>query len=157
MHRCNSGLGTSTSRRERLAEAGPGLHELGAGQVRQSTAHLGAVGISDEVARSQGATGQAVSAIESITARIEEISGVATTIAAAVEEQGAATQEIVRNVSQAAVGTSEVTRNIGGVASAAEKTGTAASQMLASASVLSRQSEHLSSEVTRFLTTVRAV
>ena len=106
--------------------------------------------------RIQGSTGQAVNAIGSITARIQEISGVATTIAAAVEEQGAATQEIVRNVSQAAMGTSQVTSNIAGVASAAEETGAAASQVLASASELSRQSEHLSGEVARFLATVRA-
>lgn len=70
-------------------------------------------------------------------------------------EQGAATQEIVRNVSQAA-GTSEVTGNIAGVAQASEETGAAASQVLSSASELSRQSEHLRSEVARFLATVRA-
>ncbi|GJD93950.1 methyl-accepting chemotaxis protein [Methylobacterium iners] len=112
--------------------------------------------ISGQIGRIQGSTGQAVSAIGTITARIQEISGVATTIAAAVEEQGAATQEIVRNVSQAAVGTSQVTTNIGGVASAVEEAGATASQVLSSASELSRQSEHLSSEVKRFLATVRA-
>ena len=112
--------------------------------------------ISTQIARIQGSTGQAVSAIGSITTRIQEISGVATAIAAAVEEQGAATQEIVRNVAQAAVGTGEVTSNIAGVAGAAEETGAAASQVLASASELSRQSESLSTEVNRFLATVRA-
>ncbi|MBK3424317.1 methyl-accepting chemotaxis protein, partial [Methylobacterium sp. IIF4SW-B5] len=60
------------------------------------------------------------------------------------------------NVSQAASGTSEVTSNIAGVARASEDTGAAASQVLASASELSRQSEHLSNEVHRFLDTVRA-
>lgn len=112
--------------------------------------------ISSQIARIQGSTGQAVSAIGSITARIQGISGVATAIAAAVEEQGAATQEIVRNVAQAAMGTSEVTSNIAGVAGAAEETGAAASQVLGAASELSRQSEHLSAEVSRFLSTVRA-
>jgi methyl-accepting chemotaxis protein len=112
--------------------------------------------ISSQIARIQGSTDQAVTAIGSITQRIQEISGVATAIAAAVEEQGAATQEIVRNVSQAAVGTGEVTSNIAGVAGAAEETGAAASQVLASASELSRQSESLSNEVGRFLATVRA-
>ncbi|AWN40284.1 methyl-accepting chemotaxis protein [Methylobacterium durans] len=112
--------------------------------------------ISGQIGQIQGATGQAVSAISSITARIREINAVATTIAAAVEEQGAATQEIVRNVAQASTGTSEVTSNIAGVARASEDTGAAASQVLASASELSRQSEHLSAEVTRFLSTVRA-
>ncbi len=112
--------------------------------------------ISGQIDQVQGATGQAVSAISSITARIREINAVATTIAAAVEQQGAATQEIVRNVAQASTGTAEVTSNIVGVARASEDTGAAASQVLSSASELSRQSEHLSSEVTHFLNTVRA-
>ena len=112
--------------------------------------------ISEQITQMQGATGQAVSAIATITSRIRDIDAVATTIAAAVEEQGAATQEIVRNVSQAATGTNEVTSNISGVASAAEETGAAANQVLASASELSHQSEHLSAEVKRFLATVRA-
>ena len=75
---------------------------------------------------------------------------------AGIRQQGAATQEIVRNVSQAATGTGEVTSNIVGVATAAEKTGAAASQMLVSATEPSRQSEHLAAEVSRFLATVRA-
>ncbi|MCY1643308.1 methyl-accepting chemotaxis protein [Methylorubrum sp. SL192] len=112
--------------------------------------------ISGQIGQIQGATGQAVGAIGSITTRIREINTVTATIAAAVEQQGAATQEIVRNVAEASVGTSEVTTNIGGVAEASEETGAAASQVLMSASELSRQSEHLSAEVKRFLTTIRA-
>lgn len=112
--------------------------------------------IAGQITQIQGATGQAVTAIGAITGRIREIDALATTIAAAVEEQGAATQEIVRNVAQAAAGTGEVTSNISGVASAAEETGVAASQVLTSATELSRQSEHLGAEVTRFLATVRA-
>jgi methyl-accepting chemotaxis protein len=112
--------------------------------------------ISQQIGQIQGVTGQAVSAIEGITGRIREIDSVATSIAAAVEEQGAATQEIVRNVAQAATGTNEVTTNITGVAQASEQTGSAASQVLDAAGELSRQSEHLGAEVSRFLTTVRA-
>ena len=112
--------------------------------------------IARQISQIQGATGQAVTAIGSITGRIREINTVATTIAAAVEQQGAATQEIVRNVAQASVGTGEVTGNISGVARAAEETGAAASQVLGAASELSRQSEHLGAEVARFLDTVRA-
>ena len=112
--------------------------------------------ISGQIARIEGVTGQAVGAIGAITARIREINEVAASIAAAVEEQGAATQEIVRNVSQAAMGTDDVSSNIAGVATAAGEAGTAASQVLCAASELSRQSEHLSAEVARFLATVRA-
>ncbi|KST60168.1 chemotaxis protein [Methylobacterium sp. GXS13] len=112
--------------------------------------------ISGQIARVQASTGEAVTAIGSITVRIQEINGVATSIAAAVEEQGAATQEIVRNVGQAAQGAGEVTSNITGVAAAADETGKAASHVIVAATELSRQSEHLSAEVARFLDTVRA-
>ncbi len=62
----------------------------------------------------------------------------------------------MRNVSQASTGTAEVTSNIAGVARACEETGAAAGQVLGAASELSRQSEQLSAEVSRFLATVRA-
>ncbi|MCJ2086091.1 methyl-accepting chemotaxis protein [Methylobacterium sp. E-005] len=114
----------------------------------------------DEIGRQigevQGVTAQAVMAIGGITGRIREIDSVATSIAAAVEQQGAATQEIVRNVAQASAGTNAVTGNIAGVAQASEETGAAAGQVLSAATELSRQSEHLGAEVTRFLATVRA-
>ncbi|MGU3285136.1 methyl-accepting chemotaxis protein [Methylobacterium mesophilicum] len=141
----------------RAGEAGKGfavvaseVKEL-AGQTARATQE-----ISGQIGRIQASTSQAVAAIDSITKRIREISATATSIAAAVEQQGAATQEIVRNVAQAAAGTGEVTGNITGVASAAEETGAAASQVLGAASELSCQSEHLKTEVGRFLATVRA-
>ncbi|MFD6316813.1 methyl-accepting chemotaxis protein [Methylorubrum thiocyanatum] len=112
--------------------------------------------IAGQIGMIQGATDQAVAAIGGIAGRIREINGVAAGIAAAVEQQGAATQEIVRNVAQAATGTGEVTTNIAGVARASEETGAAAAQVLGAASELSRQSEQLSAEVSRFLATVRA-
>ncbi|MET7242568.1 HAMP domain-containing methyl-accepting chemotaxis protein [Methylobacterium sp. EM32] len=122
-----------------------------ASQTARATEEIG-----QQIAAVQSATGETVAAITAITARIREIDTVTVAIAAAVEEQGVATQEIVRNVSQAATGTGEVTGNIAGVAGAAEETGAAATQVLASATELSRQSEHLGAEVARFLATVRA-
>ncbi|MCJ2057795.1 methyl-accepting chemotaxis protein [Methylobacterium sp. J-048] len=112
--------------------------------------------VAGQIGQIQRSTGAAVSVIAGITNRIREIETVATSIAAAVEEQGAATQGIVRNVGQAAQGTGAVTSTIVGVASAAEETGRAAGQVLDAASELSRQSEHLSGEVGRFLATIRA-
>ncbi|WP_232630745.1 methyl-accepting chemotaxis protein [Methylobacterium sp. Leaf118] len=141
----------------RAGEAGRGfavvaseVKEL-AGQTARATDE-----IAGQIGAIQGATDQAVTAIGGITARIREIDGVATGIAAAVEEQGAATQEIVRNVAQAASGASAVTGSIAEVAQASEETGAAAHQVLSASAELSRQSEHLSAEVSGFLATVRA-
>ncbi|MDQ0521625.1 methyl-accepting chemotaxis protein [Methylobacterium gregans] len=141
----------------RAGEAGRGFAVV-ASEVKELASQTARAteDISAQIGRIQGSTEQAVQAIGSITGRIREISGVATSIAAAVEEQGAATQEIVRNVAQASVGTSAVTGNIVGVARASEDTGAAAAQVLGAAGELSRQSEHLTGEVGRFLATVRA-
>ncbi|MCJ2034164.1 methyl-accepting chemotaxis protein [Methylobacterium sp. J-068] len=141
----------------RAGEAGRGFAVVAAevkelaNQTARATEEIGG-----HISQIQGSTTQAVTAISGITARIQEISGVATSISAAVEQQGAATQEIVRNVAQASIGTGEVTQNISGVAGAAEETGAAASQVLASASELSRESGHLDAEIARFLATLRA-
>ena len=112
--------------------------------------------ITGQIGRIQASTGQAAAAIDGIGRRIREIDGVATSIAAAVEQQGTATQEIVRNVAEAAAGTGAVTDTIASLAKAAEETGAAAAQVLGAASGMSRQSERLTTEVSRFLATVRA-
>jgi ABC-type transporter Mla subunit MlaD len=112
--------------------------------------------IASQISEIQGVTDRTVSAIGSITGRIRELNDVTASIAAAVEQQGTATQEIVRNVAQASHGTAEVTGNIAGVAEASKETGTAAGQVLSASGALSRQSERLSDEITRFLNTLRA-
>jgi len=112
--------------------------------------------IASQVATMQGATGEAVRAIERIGATIGQINGIATTIASAVEEQGAATQEIARNVNEAAQGTGQVSAKIAGVNHAAAETGTAANQVLSSADDLGRQAETLRGEVGKFLAHIRA-
>ncbi len=112
--------------------------------------------ISEQITEIQTATGDSVAAIKEISATIDSISQITSTIAAAIEEQGAATKEIARNVNQAAEGTSLVASNITEVNRGASETGTASSQVLASAQSLSSDSNRLKLEVAKFLATVRA-
>ncbi|WP_156402847.1 CHASE3 domain-containing protein [Bradyrhizobium sp. Leaf396] len=110
--------------------------------------------LAEQTAKATGEIGQQISGIQSST--IERLSEISSAIAAAVEEQGAATQEIARNVQQAAQGTQQVSSNITDVQRGATETGTASSQVLSAAQMLSNDSSRLKNEVSRFLTNVRA-
>jgi methyl-accepting chemotaxis protein len=112
--------------------------------------------ISQQISSIQGATQESVHAIKEISGTIERLSEISSTIAAAVEEQGAATQEITRNVQQAAQGTQRVSSNITDVQHGASETGSASSQVLSAAIMLSGDSNRLKAEVAKFLDTVRA-
>jgi methyl-accepting chemotaxis protein len=141
----------------RAGEAGKGFAVVAAevknlaNQTARATEEIGA-----QINGVQGATQGAVQAIQTVGKTIGEINGISATIAAAVEQQSAATKEIARNVEQASTGTQEVSSNISGVGQAANDTGTAAAQVLASARDLSKQSVSLKSVVTRFLVDVKA-
>jgi len=111
--------------------------------------------ISAQVGTVQGATREAVGAIEGISTSIGRISEVAAAIAAAIEQQGAATREIARNVQEASGATTDVSSNIGQVTESAGETGHSASEVLAAAGDLSQQAETLSSKVDGFLRDIR--
>ena len=112
--------------------------------------------ISAQIAGMQAATQDSVVAIKEISGTIGRISDIAAAIAAAIEEQGAATQEIARNVQQAAVGSTQVATSIADVNRGAGDTGSASSQVLSSAQLLSNENKRLKAEVVKFLATVRA-
>jgi len=112
--------------------------------------------ISTQIGGVQTSTQEAVSAIQTISSTIDEISGIQGTIAAAVEEQTAATNEIARNVEQAAAGTRDVSSHIEKVTAAAGRTGEGAGELLAAAEELARQSVRLDSEVDDFIARIRA-
>jgi methyl-accepting chemotaxis protein len=98
----------------------------------------------------QDATGETVSAIQTISGTIGKIHEIATTIAAAVEEQGAATQEIARNVQQAASGTKNVSTNIASVNQATEGTARASADVQAVVGELRERAETLRRSVSSF-------
>jgi methyl-accepting chemotaxis protein len=112
--------------------------------------------ISTQIAGMQAATQDSVVAIKEIYGTIGQVSEIASAIAAAIEQQGAATQEIARNVQQAAIGSTQVATSIADVNRGAGDTGTASSQVLVSAQLLSNENKRLKAEVVKFLATVRA-
>ena len=141
----------------RAGEAGRGFAVVAsevkalAEQTAKATGEIG-----QQITGIQAATQESVSAIKEISGMIEKLSEISSTIAAAVEEQGAATQEISRNVQQAAHGTQQVSANITDVQRGATETGSASSQVLSAAQLLSGDSSRLKTEVGRFLESVRA-
>jgi methyl-accepting chemotaxis protein len=141
----------------RAGEAGRGFAVVAsevkalAEQTAKATGEIGT-----QISGIQAATQESVNAIKEISGTIEKLSEISSTIAAAVEEQGAATQEIARNVQQAAQGTQQVSSNITDVQRGATETGSASSQVLSAAQMLSGDSGRLRSEVSKFLTSVRA-
>ncbi|MBR0786425.1 methyl-accepting chemotaxis protein [Bradyrhizobium iriomotense] len=141
----------------RAGEAGRGFAVVAsevkalAEQTAKATGEIG-----QQVGGIQAATQDSVSAIGEISGTIARLSEIASAIAAAVEQQGAATQEIARNVQQAAHGTQQVSANVGDVQRGASETGSASSQVLSAAQMLSRDSNRLKLEVGKFLNSVRA-
>ncbi|MBR0878261.1 methyl-accepting chemotaxis protein [Bradyrhizobium barranii subsp. barranii] len=131
----------------RAGEAGRGFAVVAsevkalAEQTAKATGEIG-----QQISGIQAATNDSVGAIKEISSTIERLSEISSAIAAAVEEQGAATQEIARNVQQAAQGTQQVSSNITDVQRGATET----------AQMLSNDSSRLKTEVSKFLTNVRA-
>ncbi len=112
--------------------------------------------ISAQIAGMQAATADSVLAIKEISGTIGRVSEIAAAIAAAIAEQGTATQEIARNVQQAAIGSTQVATSIADVNRGAGDIGSASSQVLSSAQMLSNENKRLKAEVAKFLATVRA-
>jgi methyl-accepting chemotaxis protein len=112
--------------------------------------------IASQVSSVQGATQDAVLAIQGIGQIINKINGISGTIASAIDTQAATTREIAENVRQAASGTQEVTDNILSVTEAASETGRAAERVLNATSSLTRQSDTLKSGVETFLHDVKS-
>ncbi len=141
----------------RAGEAGKGFAVV-ASEVKNLAAQTArATGeIAEQIDGMRQSTGQAVTALRGISATIQRMNDIATTIAGSVEEQGLATQEIARAVQQAAAGTHEVNDNIAVVDQAAENTGTQSAVVLNAAKQLSEQAVTLKGEVRDFLASMRA-
>ncbi|MBF0561287.1 MAG: HAMP domain-containing protein [Alphaproteobacteria bacterium] len=141
----------------RAGEAGKGFAVV-ASEVKTLATQTGKAteDIAQQVTAIQGATKEAVEAVNEVSRIIGEINQISAAIASAVEEQGAATQEISRNVQQAANGTQQVNDNIASVTRAAAETGSAARQVNSVADTVAHKSGDLRSEVESFLVNVKA-
>lgn len=104
----------------------------------------------------QSTTGASVSALRTIAAQIESLETTAVSIATAVDQQSVAGHDLARSIDLAARGAEQVTGHIGDVRDMALSTGSAASQVLSSATSLEGQADTLRQQVQRFLNRVRA-
>jgi len=106
--------------------------------------------ISRKIETIQTDTKEAVEAIGSISAIINQVNDISSTIASAVEEQNATTNEMTRNVGEAARGSGEITKNIGGVAEAAQSTTHGANDSQQAAQQLAKMASELRELTVKF-------
>ncbi len=140
----------------RAGEAGRGFAVV-ASEVKQLATQTAKATdeIGSKIGEIQVATDHTVSSIRRILDIIETIRSVTSAIEGSVEEQSTATQEIATNAQGAATSTQEVTNNMDGVHAAADRTGSAATNIKTLAERLQKRTSKLQSEVAEFVETLR--
>ena len=141
----------------RAGEAGRGFAVVAgevkslAAQTKRATEEIGS-----HMRRMQGATAEAVQAIEDVVQVIGRSSDLSTLTANEVEQQNRVVRDISQSVQRASLGTRKVDSVIGALSEQTSGTGVAASQVLNAAEELSRQVNMLKQHVGGFLAEVRA-
>ena len=111
--------------------------------------------IAEQIRAMQDTTGASVSALRAIAGQIQQLETTAVSIASAVDQQSVAGQDLARSIDLAARGTERVAGHIDEVRQMALSTGSAASQVLSSATSLEAQAATLRQQVQAFLARVR--
>ncbi|MEO1488229.1 MAG: methyl-accepting chemotaxis protein [Pseudomonadota bacterium] len=112
--------------------------------------------VAQQIRTMQDTTGASVSALRNIATQVQELETTAVSIASAVDQQSVAGQDLARSIDLAARGTEQVTEHIEEVRDLSLSTGSAAAQVLASATNLENQASVLNVQVNAFLSKVRA-
>lgn len=108
-----------------------------------------------QIREMQETTGASVAALRSIAEEVSGLENVAVSIAGAVDQQSNASQDLARSVDLSASGIAQVSEHIEEVQELSASTGTAANQVLSSATSLEHQAVTLRQQVNIFLEEVR--
>lgn len=111
--------------------------------------------VARQISDMQDSTGASVQALRQIGHQVHELETTAISIASAVDQQSVAGQDLARSIDLAARGTDEVQNNIALVREASVTTGNSASEVLAAATELDRQTATLRSRFEDFLRDMR--
>ena len=112
--------------------------------------------VAEQIRTMQETTGASVTALRSIASEVSQLESTAVSIASAVDQQSVAGQDLARSIDLAARGTEQVSSHIREVNELSVSTGSAASQVLSSATALEQQASTLRAQVDSFLHQVRA-
>ena len=122
-----------------------------AGQSSKATDEIAA-----QVADVQRVAEETADSIRTISSVITHVATIAASIASAVEEQSTATREIGKQASNAAAGADSVTKSLARIRQGIDVTSSSAGEVLSSARNLSRETGVLRTELSSFLSDVRA-
>jgi len=107
--------------------------------------------VAEQIRAMQSTTGASVNALRDIARQIQQLETTSVSIASAVDQQSVAGHDLARSIDLAARGTEKVAAHIDGVRDMAFSTGSAAQQVLSSATSLDAQAATLRQQVQEFL------
>jgi methyl-accepting chemotaxis protein len=111
--------------------------------------------VAEQIRAMQDTTGASVKALRSIANEVAQLESTAVSIATAVDQQSVAGQDLARSIDLAARGTEKVAGHVQEVHELSLSTGSAANQVLSSATALQQQASTLRTQVDSFLAKVR--
>lgn len=121
------------------------LAEQTAGATKEISAQIGAV---------QQDVKRVVAAIEALKASFTKANAIAVAVASATAQQGASSSDITQNVQRAAASAEDVCATIIDISKTANDTGRGASEIVAKAGELNKQTDSLRDRLSSFLSTV---